>query len=220
MKHPPIVFIDVETTGGNARNSRVIDIGAIRVENGKVVKTLNQLISPERPVPYFITNLTGITNDMVWSAPRFKAIAPSLEELLNGAIFAAHHVDFDYAFIKAEFNRIGVRFNCDRACTVKLSRLLYPADHRHGLDKIIGRMKYKVENRHRGYDDAEVLWKYFEISYTKDPYQTLKALQQITVKCRKKNIVRNQTSLLDLYTAENQVVKCSNMRSIKYNEDK
>jgi DNA polymerase-3 subunit epsilon len=120
MNHRPLVFIDVETTGGRSDKSRIIDIGIIRVENGRVVKTMNQLVRPDVPVPGFITRLTGITNEMLWGQPTFEAIAPELEIMFQDALFIAHHVDFDYGFIKSEFKRIGINFNSDRACTVKL----------------------------------------------------------------------------------------------------
>jgi DNA polymerase-3 subunit epsilon len=161
MQHRPLVFLDVETTGGSYDAARVTEIGALRVENYKVVKTFNQLINPEQLIPYFITRLTGISNEMVWQAPSFRSIADELELFLDGAIFIAHHVNFDYRFIKAEFKRINYVFNMDRACSVRLSRRLYPEHKSHALDRIIERLDLKVEHRHRAYDDAEVIWKFF-----------------------------------------------------------
>jgi DNA polymerase-3 subunit epsilon len=161
MKHRPLVFLDIETTGGSADRSRITEIGALRVEDGKVTTTYKQLINPEQPIPYFISKLTGITNEMVWDAPTFRDVADDLELFLDGAIFIAHHVVFDYSFIKAEFKRVGYEFNMDRACSVKLSRRLHPEYRRHGLDKIIQRMGLIVEHRHRAFDDAEVIWKFF-----------------------------------------------------------
>lgn len=161
MTHKPLVFLDIETTGGSARNSRITEIGAIRVENERVVAHFKELVNPECPVPTFITNLTGISNQMVWDAPTFRSIADSLELFLSDAVFIAHHVVFDYSFIKMEFERIGYTFNMDRACTARLSRRLYPEFKSHALDRIIERMNLTVASRHRAYDDAEVLWKFF-----------------------------------------------------------
>lgn len=165
MNHRPLVFLDIETTGLGPDNSRITEIGALRVENGQVVSRFKQLVNPEEPVPYYITRLTGITNEMLWEAPAFRAIADDLELFLDGALFIAHNVNFDYSFIKAEFRRIGYKFNMDRACTAQLSRRLYPEHRRHGLDKIIERMGLEVANRHRALDDAEVLWKFFKQEY-------------------------------------------------------
>lgn len=197
MNHRPLVFIDIETTGGRSDTSRIIDIGAIRVENGRIVKTMNQLLQPGIPIPYFITNLTGISNEMAWSQPSFETIAPELELLLKDALFIAHNVDFDYGFIKKEFKRIGVNFNMDRACTVKLSRLLHPEYCRHGLDRIIERMDLIVENRHRGFDDAEVLWKFFEAETIKSPETIVLNLGSVTTRSRKVN--KPQSSQIKLF---------------------
>lgn len=181
MNHRPLVFIDVETTGVNPNTSRVIDVGAIRVENEKIVRSMNQLINPEKIIPNYITNLTGITNEMICASPSFSAIAEELEELLEGAIFIAHHVSFDYSFIKTEFARNGVSYSSDRACTVRLSRKLRSNHRRHNLDSIIASMGIEVKNRHRGYDDAEVLWKLFQCAVQKDRYRAYRDLSSVTI---------------------------------------
>ena len=117
----------------SARHSRITEIGALRVEDNKIVGTFKQLINPEERVPSFITGLTGITNEMLWDAPTFRGIADDLELFLDGALFIAHNVSFDYNFIKMEFERIGYTFNMDRACSAKLSRKLYPEHRSHAL---------------------------------------------------------------------------------------
>jgi DNA polymerase-3 subunit epsilon len=162
MKHRPFVFLDIETTGGSAETSRITEIGALRVEEGRVVGTFRQLVNPEVPVPYFITRLTGISNDMVWQAPAFRAIASDLEVFLDGALFIAHNVNFDYSFIRKEFSRVNHDFKMDRLCSARLSRSLYPEHRSHALDRLIERLNLTVENRHRAYDDAEVIWKFFQ----------------------------------------------------------
>jgi DNA polymerase-3 subunit epsilon len=165
MNHRPLVFLDIETTGGSAKTSRITEIGALRVEEGKVVGTFRQLVNPEEPIPYYITRITNITDEMVWGAPTFKAIAQQLESFLSGSLFIAHNVSFDYSFIKAEYERIGVRFAMDRMCTARLSRALYPEHKSHALDRLIERMDLQVAERHRAYDDAAVLHKFFETEY-------------------------------------------------------
>ena len=184
MKHRPLVFLDIETTGANARRSRITEIGAIRVEDGVIVKKYSQLVNPETPVPRFITKLTGITNEMVWDAPTFRGIVDELELVLSDAIFIAHNVNFDYGFIKEEFRRIGYVFNMDRACTVRLSRKLYPQHRSHALDRIIERLGVNVKNRHRAYDDAEVLHTFFETERQKNELQLFKVIDSITVRSR------------------------------------
>lgn len=180
VNHRPLVFLDIETTGLGPPGARITEIGALRVENGMIVKTYKQLINPEVNIPSFITRLTGITNEMLWDSPTFKGIADDLELFLDGSLFIAHNVNFDYGFIKAEFERIGYKFSMDKACTVKLSKKLYPEHRSHALDRIIERLGIDVANRHRAYDDAEVLWKFFDSEVEKNGLEVFKTLTKIT----------------------------------------
>lgn len=161
MQGKPLVFIDVETTGGAAQESRILEIGALRVEDGVVVAHMNQVLDPEEPVPGWITNLTGIRQAQTAGQPLFTDVLPRLGELFEGALFVAHNVDFDYSFFREEFRRAGSTFSMDKLCTVRLSRALYPDERSHKLDEVIRRAGYKVANRHRAYDDAEVLHKFW-----------------------------------------------------------
>lgn len=174
-----MVFLDIETTGASARNSRITEIGAIRVEDNSVVATFKQLVNPETLVPAFITRMTGISNEMVWKAPTFKAVASQLEDFLSGSIFVAHNVNIDYSFIKAEYQRLGINFNMDRLCTVQLSRKLYPEHRSHALDRVIERMGIEVANRHRAYDDAEVLWKFIQHEQHKDALRLSREIDKL-----------------------------------------
>ncbi len=184
ITHRPLVLLDIETTGGSAASSRITEIGALRVENGKVVSKYQQLVNPEEPIPYFITNLTGINDDMVWEAPTFRGIADDFELFLSDAIFVAHHVSFDYSFIKMEFERIGYGFNMDRLCSARLSRKLYPEHKSHALDRIIERLGIDVTNRHRAYDDAEVIWKFIQNEMERDTLKLMAALDKSLIKAR------------------------------------
>ncbi|MDB5182600.1 MAG: polC [Candidatus Saccharibacteria bacterium] len=188
MKHRPLVFLDIETTGGSPRFSRITEIGALRVEDGKIVKTFKQLINPEERVPSFITNLTGITDEMLWDAPLFKGIADELEVFLDDALFIAHNVSFDYNFIKMEFERMGLAFNMDRACSARLSRRLYPEHKSHALDRLIERMNIDVTNRHRAYDDAEVIWKFFQVELKKRELELYSAVNKVTTYARPQKV--------------------------------
>lgn len=185
MTHRPLVFLDIETTGASARTARITEIGALRVENHRVVGSFRQLINPETPIPPFITGMTGITNDMVWSQPTFAGIAHDLELFLHDAIFVAHNVNFDYGFITAEFARMRLDFSMDRLCSVQLSRKLYPEHRSHRLDKIIERLGIEVANRHRAYDDAEVIWKFFQSEYERLGLELFPILDKVMVRARR-----------------------------------
>jgi DNA polymerase-3 subunit epsilon len=164
MQKRPLVFVDVETTGGMASSSRILEIGALRVQDGKVVAQLKQVLDPEEPVPTWITRLTGIEQAETVGKPTFAAIYPRVQELLQDAVFVAHNVNFDYSFFKEEYRKLGHTFAMDKFCTVRLSRALYPGERSHKLDAVIARHGYKVKNRHRAYDDAEVLHKFYRDS--------------------------------------------------------
>lgn len=184
MIHKPLVFLDIETTGMGPKQSRITEIGALRVENNQVVARYSQLINPEQPIPAFITNMTGISNDMVWEAPTFKGIADDLELFLSDAIFVAHNVNFDYSFIQAEFARIGNAFSMDRMCSARLSRKLYPEHRSHRLDKVIERLGISVENRHRALDDAEVIWKFYQSELTRLGHDLYRHMDSLLVRAR------------------------------------
>lgn len=151
------VFVDVETTGTSATYGRVIDIGIIRVEKGKVVGTLDTVIDPEIYLPPTIQSLTGITENELHNAPTFNSIAQEVASLLKDAIFVAHNARFDYAFIKNELERAGIKYNAKCLCTVKLSRRLFPEYKRHDLSTIIERFDFRCYSRHRAMPDAKIL---------------------------------------------------------------
>jgi DNA polymerase III subunit epsilon len=161
MQGEPLVFVDVETTGGSAYTSRILEIGALRVEDGVIVDYIDQVLDPEEPVPAWITELTGILPTDTLGMPTFAGVAPQLEALFQGAVFVAHNVNFDYSFFTEEFRRLGRPFVAHKLCTVRLSRALYPTEQSHRLDAVIARHGYEVAKRHRAYDDAEVLYKFY-----------------------------------------------------------
>ncbi len=159
----PLVFVDLETTGGSPARSRVLEVGLIRVEAGRPVAKLQTLVDPEEPIPGFITNITGIRPTEVIGAPRFADFAPQLADLLDGAVFVAHNVHFDYHFLRMEYERLGQVFRPPLLCTVRLSRALYPEVRGHKLQNLIDRHGLQAAQRHRAYDDAHVLWQFWQL---------------------------------------------------------
>jgi len=159
-----LAIVDVETTGASPVHDRVIEIGIIRVENGRITGSINTLLNPEQHLPPFITRVTGIEEDSLRGAPVFEGVREQVEKLLEGAIFVAHNARFDYGFIKNELKRSGVSYNAKCLCTVRLSRKLYPSEKSHNLDALIERHGFSCENRHRAYDDARVLYDFLDIA--------------------------------------------------------
>ncbi|MCW5645313.1 MAG: DNA polymerase III subunit epsilon [Rhodoferax sp.] len=154
---PSYVMLDLETTGGNPVSDRIIEIAAVRVEEGREVARWSTLVNPGRWVSPFITSLTGIDNAMVSEAPRFEAVAPRLLELLDGAVLVAHNARFDHGFLKNEFQRIDIDLRTRLMCTVRLSRKLYPQHKSHGLDAILRRHNLHSAARHRAMGDVDAV---------------------------------------------------------------
>lgn len=159
----PCAIVDIETTGGNVTYDRITEIGIIEVtEEG--VREWSTLINPRVHIPEGIQSLTGITNDMVKAAPYFEQVAKDILLRLQGKLFIAHNVRFDYGFIRNEFSRLAYTFRSKLLCTVKLSRFLYADRSGHSLEKIIARHQIYVVNRHRALDDAKAAFKFMAIA--------------------------------------------------------
>lgn len=164
LKDKNLAIVDVETSGTHAATSRVIEIGILRIEEGECVQTFRTTINPGSRVPMWITALTGITQEEVREAPRFDEVIDDVEKLLSDAIFVAHNVAFDYAFLEREFARAGRRFSPPRLCTARLSRALFPHMRRHGLSHLIERHGLMIMERHRAFDDAYALWQFIQLA--------------------------------------------------------
>jgi len=170
----PIVFVDLETTGGSADSDRVTEIGVVEISRDGV-STWTTLVDPQQPIPVFIARLTGIDDAMVRDAPRFEQIAQELAARLEGKLFAAHNARFDYGFLKSEFRRAGITFSADVLCTVRLSRTLFPTEKRHGLDALIERHGLRPTGRHRALSDADLLWQFWQTLHQLHPASTIAA---------------------------------------------
>lgn len=161
----PVVFVDIETTGGSYRNSRILEIGIIRMEGGEITREFNTLLDPESYIPTEITRLTGIRVQDTLGKPVFADIADEVAEIMDGAVFIAHNVRFDYSFIKQEFARLGREFHPRLLCTVRLSRALYAHEKGHSLAKLIERHNITVEARHRALEDARAMMVFTQIAF-------------------------------------------------------
>ena len=148
------VVVDVETTGGRPPNDRVTEIGAVKIQRGEIIGEWHSLINPQRHIPAFITQLTGISNTMVRDAPVFADVAADFAAFLDGAIFVAHNVNFDHGFIGSEFRRLDMRFKLPKLCTVSSMRKHYPGHASYGLAALCQIYGIGLENHHRALDDA------------------------------------------------------------------
>ena len=148
-----LAVVDVETSGGLAALDRVVEIGLVLLDEGRIVNRFQSLIHPEIHIPASLTAIHGISNDMVRDAPRFSELAPQLLELLESRIFVAHNVHFDYGFIEAEFRRAGYEFRAKKLCTVRLSRRLLKL-RSHSLAALCRHFSIENARAHRALEDA------------------------------------------------------------------
>jgi DNA polymerase-3 subunit epsilon len=161
-------IVDIETTGGTAYDARITEI-AIFIHDGKqVIHQFHSLVNPQMQVPRFITGLTGITNEMVATAPLFADIAEEIFNITNDCVFVAHNVNFDYSFIRQEFKNVGIDFKRKKVCTVRLSRAILPGYPSYSLGNISANLGIKITGRHRATGDAEATVKLFEILLAND----------------------------------------------------
>lgn len=154
MKDKLYAIIDIETTGGRASRDKITEIAIVLYDGEQIIDTYETLVNPECYIPYGITQLTGITQEMVNDAPKFYEVARKVVEMTEGAVFVAHNVRFDYSFIRAEFEQLGFTFTRKQLCTVRLSRQAYPHLSSHSLDSMIRFLKINIQNRHRAMGDA------------------------------------------------------------------
>jgi DNA polymerase-3 subunit epsilon len=183
-----LVFVDLETTGGNAAFHRITEVGIVRMQDDRVVEEWSSLVNPECRIPAYIEAFTGITNEMVAGAPRFSELAALVFEKLRSPnpnpespIFVAHNARFDYSFLRTEFRRLDVHFSAKVLCTVKLSRRLFPEYHRHSLDAVMERHRLTCAARHRALGDARVLGDFWSKLRSEISEEALAAAAQIVI---------------------------------------
>lgn len=147
--------VDVETTGGTAASDRITEIAIVRVQQGQVIDRYSQLVNPARHIPSFISRLTGISNAMVAQQPSFSDIALDVFARLQGCMFVAHNVKFDYGFVKAELARCQLALELPQLCTVVQSRKSFPKLASYGLAALSDHFGLSLTQHHRALADAE-----------------------------------------------------------------
>lgn len=146
--------VDIETTGGFASGNGITEISILIHDGISVIDTFETLINPDQEIPEYIQALTGISNEMVSNAPLFKNIAQKIYELLHDKTFVAHNVNFDYSFVKHQLSLAGYQLQCNKLCTVRLSRKILPGHRSYSLGKLCNALGIQINNRHRAGGDA------------------------------------------------------------------
>jgi len=147
-------IVDIETTGGSPQREKITEIAILLYDGQNIVHEFATLINPEKEIPNYITALTGITNEMVATAPKFYEVARDIVELTENNIFVAHNSSFDYSFLRNEFKQLGYEFKRDQLCTVRLSRKLIPGLKSYSLGNLCYDLNIRIKDRHRATGDA------------------------------------------------------------------
>ena len=160
LKNNRFVVVDVETTGlSPSKGSRIIEIGAIRIEGGEINQEFHSLVNPEVRIPLSVQKVHGITNEMIENAPGPEAVFPEIKRFIGRATVVAHNVTFDLGFLSAELARLGIGFNPPRQCTLQISRRWFPNLPNHRLltvaRHVLGDLPENL-HLHRALDDARL----------------------------------------------------------------
>ena len=165
--------VDIETTGNGYKGQKITEISIFIFDGEKIIDEFTSLVNPEQKIPYFITNLTGITEAMVRSAPKFYEIAKKVAEITKDTVFVAHNVNFDYNIIRDEFKSLGFDFKRKKLCTVRLSRKIIPGLASYSLGNICSAEGIEIAARHRAKGDAEATVELFRRLIKRDQKFTI-----------------------------------------------
>jgi len=157
-----IIIFDIETTGLSNQKERMTEIGAVKVKNDEIIETFTTFVNPKKPISKFITDLTGITNDMVKDAPLEDEAVKNFLNFCGGCLLIAHNANFDVGFIKSTCQRHNIEFNNPFLDTMILAQNVYKDLKSYKLNTLQKYLNLPTFNHHRAYDDAKILSEIFK----------------------------------------------------------
>ncbi|WP_405265874.1 exonuclease domain-containing protein [Cellulophaga sp. Ld12] len=166
-------ILDIETTGGKYNEEGITEIAIHKFDGHQVVDQFISLVNPEKEIQPFVVNLTGITNKMLVTAPKFYEVAKRIVEITEDTVLIAHNAQFDYRILRTEFRRLGFNFERKTICTVELSQKLLPEAESYSLGKLVRSLGIPVSDRHRANGDALATLKLFKLLLSKDLDKTI-----------------------------------------------
>ena len=149
------VVFDLETTGFSAVKNRIIEIGAVKVEQGEITERFSTFVNPDVPIPYEIEKVTNINDSMVIDAPYIETVLPEFMKFCEGCVMVAHNAGFDMSFIKENCKRQGIPAEHTYLDTVALARVLITDTSKYTLDSLCKKLNIVLEGHHRAVNDAE-----------------------------------------------------------------
>ena len=156
------VVFDIETTGFSALSDKIIEIGAVKVENGKITGRFSEFVNPQIPIPFRIEKLTSINDSMVAGAETIETLLPRFVEFCEDAVMVAHNAEFDMSFIEKNCKDLGIATDFTSVDTVGMARFLLPQLNRFKLDTVAKAVGVSLDHHHRAVDDAECTAQIFQ----------------------------------------------------------
>ena len=166
-------ILDIETTGGKYNEEGITEIAIHKFDGHQVVDQFISLVNPEKEIQPFVVNLTGISNKMLTTAPKFYEVAKRIIEITEDTVLVAHNAQFDYRILRTEFRRLGYNFERKTICTVELAQKLLPEADSYSLGKLVRSLGIPVSDRHRANGDALATLKLFKLLLSKDVDKTI-----------------------------------------------
>jgi len=168
-------IVDIETTGGHASANGITEFAVCIHDGTQVIDRYSTLINPHQEIPIYIQALTGINNDMLRGAPSFVDVAAKIYKLLDGHVFVAHNVNFDFSFVRYHLARCGYDLQSNKLCTVRLGRKILPGQPSYSLGKLCHSLGIQNESRHRAMGDADATARLFSLLLESDSDGHIKA---------------------------------------------
>jgi DNA polymerase III subunit epsilon len=221
--------VDVETTGGKPTDTKITEIAIIISDGKSVIEEYTTLVNPYRRIDWFVTKLTGITDEMVATAPSFEDSSDRIKELLEGKIFVAHNVDFDYGIIKREFLELGKPLDLQKLCTVKSARKVFQHLSSYSLGNLSAYLGIDLPNAHRALDDtratADLLHRIlekesFEFLYSELKHQNHEVELPADWKINQDKVLDNHAGIVYFHNEEGGIIyldSSKNMKKYVYN---
>lgn len=161
-------IVDIETSGGTPKESKVIEIAIIIHDGIRVIDSYQTLINPEKNIDWYVTKLTGISNKDVANSPKFYEVAKTIYQLLENRVFVAHNIGFDYPIVRGEFKSLGLDIRLPHMCTIQTARVLIPNADSYGLKNLSNHLNIELDSHHRAMADtqatAEIFAQLFSIA--------------------------------------------------------
>ncbi|MCT4581012.1 MAG: exonuclease domain-containing protein [Flavobacteriales bacterium] len=216
-------IVDIETTGSFSSTGGITEIAIVVTDGQQIIETYETLVNPNAYIPPFIQNLTGISNEMVENAPQFAEVAKEIAELLEGKIFVAHNVNFDYKYVKYELELAGYSIGQPRLCTVRLGRKILPGLPSYSLGKLTKTLGIKHESKHRAMSDTMATTELFHLLIEKGEGDILATLKTVS---KQPNLPANlperifnklpqETGIYYFYNSRKEIIYIGKAKNIK-----